>query len=268
MLNSAKEKTVEIDEGTMTYLEFGRGEDALVILPGLSDGLKTVHGQKLNLAFYFRNFLANFRVYVFSRKNEIEGKYTTREMARDQMQALKKIGLNEINLMGISQGGMIAQHFAIDYPEMVSKLIIGVSISRPSQTLQKVVTNWIDMAKKDDYRTLMIDTMENTYSPKTLKKYRVTYPIISRIGKPDNFKRFIAQANACLSHNTFQNLSEIKCPTLVIGGDSDKVVGKGTSQEISQQIPDSELIIYKGLGHGAYEEGKNFNNDVMNFLMS
>ena len=61
-------------------------------------------------------------------------------------------------------------------------------------------------------------------------------------------------------------MKEITCPTLVIGGDSDRVVGTNTSQEIADNIPHSQLILYKGLGHGAYEEAKDFNQQVRDFL--
>jgi pimeloyl-ACP methyl ester carboxylesterase len=53
---------------------------------------------------------------------------------------------------------------------------------------------------------------------------------------------------------------------LVIGGGSDAVVGKNASEEMAEKIKGSKLIIYEGLGHGAYEEAKDFNYQVMKFL--
>ena len=78
--------------------------------------------------------------------------------------------------------------------------------------------------------------------------------------------RFIIQANACTQHNTYNELDRIRCETLVIGGDSDKVVGKNSSEEIAEKIPTSKLVIFKGLGHMAYEEAKDFNHQVLSFL--
>lgn len=187
-------------------------------------------------------------------------------MARDQNRVMEKLGISNAYVMGVSQGGMIAQYLAIDYPEMVRKLIIGVSVSRQNETVQRVVNSWIQMAEANDYKTLMIDTMEKTFTNKQLKRYRVFYPIISRIGKPKSYNRFLIQADACIRHNAYKELDKIKCPTLVIGGDSDNVVGKNSSQEIAERIIDSKLVIYKGLGHGAYEETKDFNQQVIEFL--
>ncbi|WP_201756856.1 alpha/beta fold hydrolase [Isachenkonia alkalipeptolytica] len=81
-----------------------------------------------------------------------------------------------------------------------------------------------------------------------------------------NLTRFIIQAKACLGHSAYDELEKIQCPTLVIGGGRDEVVGINTSEEIGEKIPGSKSIIYPGLGHGAYAESKTFDRDVLKFL--
>ncbi|MBE9063171.1 alpha/beta fold hydrolase [cf. Phormidesmis sp. LEGE 11477] len=250
----------------MDYVAFGKGQQPLLILPGLSDGFKTVKHQALPLTFYYRRFAKDFRVYIFSRKNELPASYSTRDMASDQNVALEKLGIEKACVIGVSQGGMIAQHLAIDFPSSVAKLVIAVSLARQTETLQRVVKRWIDMAKAGDYRSLVIDTMEKTFTNRQLRNYRPFYPIISRVGKPTSFARFLIQASACLTHDAYQELGAIQCPTLVIGGDSDRVAGKGTSQEIASKIKHSQLVLYKDLGHGAYEEARDFNQQIQTFL--
>lgn len=267
MFYNAREGNVTVNGSTMNYIEFGKGGKPFVILPGLGDGLKTVQGQAKNMALYYRCFAKLFRVYMFSRKNELDQGYTTKDMADDQKAALEQLGIESCYVMGVSQGGMIAQHLAIHYPEMVDKLVIGVSLSRQNAEIQTAVRKWIGLARSGDYKTLMIDTCEALYSPKTLKKYRLMYPILSRFGKPDDFHRFLVQANACLTHNTYDQLHQIKCPTLVIGGDSDKVTGPDASADMADKITGSKLILYQGLGHAAYEESKDFCDQVIHFLL-
>lgn len=267
MIFNVTSGNVKIGETDMDYAVFGWGQRPFVILPGLSDGLKTVRGQAITLAIYYRQFAKDFRIYIFSRKNQIRAGYTTRDMAKDQKTALDKLGLDSAYIMGVSQGGMIAQYLAIDYPEIIKKLVIGVSISKPNSTIMTVVKSWMGMAESNDYKSLIVDTLEKTFTEKQLKKYRLFYPIISRLGKPKSFDRFLIQAEACINHNAYSLLDQIKCPTLVIGGDSDKVVGKNTSEEMAEKIQDNKLVVYKGLGHGAYEETKDFNQQVKNFLL-
>ncbi|HSH35308.1 alpha/beta hydrolase [Schnuerera sp.] len=266
MFYGAKEEKTRVGGADMDYVTFGRGQKAFIIIPGLGDGLKTVRGTKVLLSRMYRLFAKEYKVYVFSRKNSIEEGYSIRDMAEDQKIAMENLGIKNAHIMGVSQGGMISQYLAIDYPEMVDKLVIGVSISKQNDTIQKVIRNWITLAENNDYRNLIIDTMEKTFTEDKLKKYRIFYPIITRVGKPKDFKRFIVQANACLNHNAYDELDKIKCSTLVIGGDSDKVVGENASREMAERINDSKLILYRGLGHGAYEEAEDFNQIVLKFL--
>lgn len=268
MFYGAKEGKVKIGRTDMNYVTFGRGQKAFIIIPGLGDGLKTVKGTKVLLARMYRLFAKEYKVYVFSRKNNIEEGYSTRDMAEDQKIAMENLGIKNAHIMGVSQGGMIAQYLAIDYPEMVDKLVIGVSVSKQNDTIQKVIKNWITLSENNDYRNLIIDTMEKTFTEDKLKKYRKFYPIMMRVGKPKDFKRFVVQANACLNHNAYDELDKIKCATLVIGGDSDKVVGKNASREMAEKIDNSKLILYRDLGHGAYEQAEDFNQQVLKFLIS
>lgn len=269
MFYKAAENKVIIKGTAMEYVEFGYGSRPFIILPGLGDGLRTVHGQAVNLAFYYRIFAPFYRVYIFSRKNQLAEGCTTKDMAEDLWLALEQLGswkTEKIYLMGISQGGMIAQHFAIAHPDSVEKLVLGVTASRQNETLKKAVAGWMEMAGKGDYRSLMIDTSEKTYSLKTLKKYRLLYPLLCRLGKPEDFSRFLIQAEACLTHDAWEELPRISCPVLILGGDEDKIVGTKAAPEMADKIKQSKLIIYEGLGHGAYEETKDFNHKVLDFL--
>lgn len=268
MFYNAVNGVIKIDNTDMDYICFGKGEKNLIMIPGLGDGLKTVKGTAIPFAFMYREFAKDYKVYVFSRKNKMENGYSTKDMATDLAEAMKKIGIHKSSIIGISQGGMIAQHLAINYPNLVDKLVLAVTVANATETVNNVVGNWIDMAISGDYKGIMIDTAEKSYSEKAIKKYRLLYPIITRVGKPKDFNRFIIQANACINHNSYDELDKINSKTLVIGGDSDKVVGINTSEKIAERIPNSKLVILNGLGHMAYEEAKDFNTQVLNFLNS
>jgi pimeloyl-ACP methyl ester carboxylesterase len=268
MLYNASNGNLKVGNMDMDYISFGKGNKNLVLIPGLGDGLKTVKGAATAIAMMYRCFAKSYKVYVFSRKNNMELGYSTRDMAADLKMAMGKLGLSNADFMGISQGGMIAQYIAIDFPELVNKLILVVTLSRRNETVQNVISSWIKMAKSNDYRTIFIDTAEKLYTEKRLKKYRLLYPLLSRIGRPKDFSRFIIQAHSCINHNAFSELDKIKCNTLVIGVDNDKVVGVNTSEEIAEKIESSRLVIYKGFGHGVYEEAKDFNSQVLEFLLS
>ena len=59
--------------------------------------------------------------------------YTTQDMAADVAEAMETLKLDAAYVMGISQGGMIAQWLAADFPERVQRLILAVTTAKPSQ---------------------------------------------------------------------------------------------------------------------------------------
>ena len=265
MFWNAQNGSVSIGDTDMDYVSFGKGRDALIMLPGLGDGLTTVKGMAIPMAITYRMFACNYKVYIFSRKNYLPEGYSTRDMARDQAEAMKKLGISKAKVVGISQGGMIAQYLAIDYPELVEKLILAVTLSKQNEMVREAVTKWIGMAMQGSYKDLMIDTAEKSYSERYLRKYRRLYPLLGKIGKPKDFSRFMIQATSCIGHDAYAELENIICPVLVIGGDNDRIVGVNASYEIADKIKNCELFIYKGLGHAAYEEARDFNKRVQDF---
>lgn len=270
MFWNAKNRRVNIDGTDMDYVSFGQGHEVLVMIPGLGDGLTTVRGMALPLAYTYHMYAKDYKVYLFSRKNHLEKYlqtgYSTRDMAKDLASAMKELGISSAKVLGVSQGGMIAQYLAIDYPGLVDRLVLAVTLSRPNETVKKVIGCWTRLAEQGDYKALMIDTAEKSYSEHYLKKYRRFYPILASIGKPKDFSRFIVQAASCIQHNAYASLPDITCPTLVIGGGNDQIVTDTASVEIANQIRDSELHLYPGLGHAAYEEAEDFNSRVMAFF--
>jgi len=265
MLN-AKNDSLRIGDTDMDYISFGNGVQPFIMLPGLGDALKTVKGTAFPFAIMYRVFANDFRVFVFSRKNGLPSKYSIRDMADDQAQAMKLLGISNACVMGISQGGMIAMHLAAAHPELVSKLVLANTAAKANPTMQQVVGKWIDWANIGDFKSLFIDTAEKTYSEKKLKTYRALYPILAAVSKPKGLDRFVTQANACLTHDASAELDRIKCPALVLGGDRDKIVGAEAAPELAEGIENSELFICEGFGHGAYEEYLGFNEKVLRFL--
>ena len=126
---------LNFDDNSMEYIRFGTGAKTLIMLPGLGDSLRSMQGTALPMALMYRVFAKDFTVYVFSRKKNLPQGYTTRDMAKDQAEVITHLGIKKADIIGVSMGGMIAQHLAIDYPEMVNKLILAVTCARPNRIL-------------------------------------------------------------------------------------------------------------------------------------
>ena len=262
---NAKNGKLPIENTYMDYIVFGSGSKNLIMIPGVGDGLKTVAGTAIPFSILYRKLAKEYKVYAFSRRNEMPAGFSTREMAEDLYYAIKQLKIGSAHILGVSQGGMIAQWLAIDHPETVEKLILTVTMARQNETVQKVVGRWMEMAKQGDYKGIMMDTAEKSYSEKYLKKARWMYSIISGVTKPKSFERFLIQASSCLTHDAYEELDRITCPALVIGGRQDKIVTGKASAEIAERISGCRLHMYEEFGHGAYEEAKDFVDRVIRF---
>lgn len=266
MLWNAKNGRVKFPDTDMDYIRFGSGERILMMLPGLGDGLRSMKGMALPFAMLYRAFAKDYTVYVFSRKNTLPEGCTTRDMARDLKKAMTALGIQKADLFGVSMGGMIAQHFAADYPEAVGKLVLVVTSARPNPILVESVTEWMEQARRGDHVALMDSNVRRIYSDAYYQRNKWLVPITGRVTKPKSYTRFLVQANACLTHDASDRLHKIHAETLVMGGEQDNTLGGGASREIAAKIPNARLRMYPGQGHGLYEEVKDFNQTVLEFL--
>ena len=215
----------------------------------------------------YRKFAKDFTVYAFSRKNPLPEGYTTRDMAADQARAMEMLGIEKADIFGVSMGGMIAQWLAIDHPEKVGKLILTVTCARPNPILQESVEEWISLARKGDHAGFMDSNLRRIYSEGYYRKNKWLAPIVGRLTKPKSYDRFFVQAEACMNHDAYDQLGCIRVPTLVVGGEQDKALGGAPSREIASGIPGALLHMYEQWGHGLYEEAKDFNDLILQFLI-
>ena len=267
-MNNAKNGILNLNGAHMDYIRFGSGKRTLIMLPGLGDGLRTVKGTALPMALMYRMFCKDFTVYAFSRKEPLSNGCTTRDMAFDLAEAMAQLGIEKADVFGVSMGGMIAQHFAIEFPEKVGKLILAVTSSKPNPILTESVQEWITLAKSGDHAAFMDSNLRRIYSDTYYRRNRWMIPLVGKLTKPKSYDRFFTQADACLTHDAFGRLPEIHAPTLVVGGEKDLALGGEASREIAAKIPGAQLLMYPQWGHGLYEEAKDFNEKVQRFLLS
>ena len=267
MLWNAKNGAVTLGDAVMHYAAFGRGSRTLVLLPGLGDGLRPVKGTALPTAALYRLFAKDFRVLMFSRKIPLEEGSTTRDMANDLAAALKLLGVERASVVGVSMGGMIAQHLAIDHPQLVEKLVPVVTCPCSNPILREAVDAWADMALRGDHRALMVDNGKRIYSEGYLKKYGWMFPVAARFTKPRSYRQFLIMARACREHDARSGLGTIASPTLVVGGERDNCLGGQASRDLAAAIPGAKLKMYPHLGHGLYDEAPDFQRTVLDFLM-
>lgn len=266
MFYDAKNGKIDIENTQIDYISFGKGNKTLIMIPGLGEGLTSFKGLATPLSIMYKMFAKEYKVYIFSRRKAIPEGFSTKDMADDLAVAMESLGIENAHIIGVSQGGMIAQHLAINYPEKINKLVLVVTVARKNKIMENCINKWIELAINKEFEAIMIDTAEKSYVGKYLEKSKKVSEAMGPLGKNATYDRFIAQAKACETHNTYDELHKIEAQTLIIGAGQDKVLGIEGSLELAEKIKLSELYIYDEYSHGAYEQAKDFNKRVFEYL--
>jgi pimeloyl-ACP methyl ester carboxylesterase len=215
----------------------------------------------------FKEFAKAYRVYSVGRKPNLPQGYTTRDMANDYAEMIRHELDHPVDVLGLSTGGTIAQYFALDHPNLVKRLVLASTGYRLIETGKQLQLYVGDMARQRKWRKALPAMVKGLY-PKGggMKKHFFKFMMwmMATFGAPKDPSDLVMTIEAEDNHNFKDLLSQIKVPTLVIGGVDDYFY---PIKETADGIPNAELILYENYGHNAWSDnGKKFKADVMKFL--
>nr|MCR5753254.1 alpha/beta hydrolase [Acetatifactor sp.] len=212
----------------------------------------------------------DFTTYVFDRRKEISADYSIRDMAGDTAEAMREIGLKDVYLFGASQGGMIAMVIAIEYPELVKKLVLGSTSSHVMPKQQEVIDKWIQLALEKDRQALYRSFGKEIYPADVYQQYEGYFDEVSQTVTDEELERFVILAGSILSFHVTDELRAIQCPVLTIGVYEDAVLDSDATMEIAEKFddrPDFKLYMYVGYGHAAFDTAPDYRDRIYQFFM-
>lgn len=249
--------------GTETeYLTFGKGNKKLVIIPGLSPA--PIKKTALFLVNHYKVFSDDYTVYIIDRRKNFPDNYTAEEISEDIYLMLTDLAPDGCDIIGISQGGMIAQYLVLYHPAIVNKLVLGITTCKNNEVLNKVISTWIDLVSKGEYAAFAEDMARKLYSHISETDIQKLIPVYEALFIPEDPQDFIRKAKSCLTCDTAQMLGTLENRTLVIGGDKDQIVSAKESYVLAEKTG-SKLYMFEGYGHSVYLE-KKFNEIIKEFL--
>jgi len=259
---------VRTDGFEMEYARFGNGSRAMVVIPGLA--IKSVMKSAASLQVPYKMFVEDFTLYFFDRRKDVEAGYSLEDMARDQVLAMQALGLKDVALYGVSQGGMVAQHIAATHPELVWKLVLGCSTSKPEPQQLEVIGNWARLARAHDREGLVDAFIRDCFSVKFAERYSRALRAMYKDVSEAEMDRFAIFARECDNVDTGDMLADIKCPVLVLAAGEDRVVLPIASDKIVDKLNAAgvpcEYEVFEGYGHAAFDEIKEYKDRILEFL--
>lgn len=212
--------------------------------------------------------------------------FTVEWMVKDLEELRKAFGIERLNIIGHSWGGLLAMYYAVEYPDNVDRLILVDAAPVNTKLLIKCYEKQISMFKPEDWEYVQklwdSEAFRNGSPEVHNEAMRISEgtvfsnkAVIDDYMKVAAFNETTAKNAALLNELATQmklnihvqdKLSRIKSPTLIINGRDDFIVEEAV-QLTSQLIENSEVVFVEGAGHYPYIENKEvFFRELENFI--
>jgi pimeloyl-ACP methyl ester carboxylesterase len=253
----------------LPYNRYGHGPRPLVVFQGLL--FENKPAGSVDLLYLYKFLEEDYTVYVVLRKPAMPHGYTMKNMADDYAMMIKEEFEGPVDVIGVSTGGSIVQHFAADYPKLVRHLVIHSSAYVLSDEAKNIQMNVAHQAEQGRwigaYSAMFSPVLRQRKVPEYLVKPITWFSSLMAglmLGVPKDLSDLVITIEAEDKHDFKSRLAQIKVPTLVVAGDKDPFYTEKLFRETAEGIPNARLILYPGMGHPAY--GKQFHEDVLAFL--
>lgn len=195
-------------------------------------------------------------------------------MADDATTFIKAKGFQQIDLLGFSMGGMIAQEIVLKQPQLVRKLILAGTGPAGGPGISSVA----GVANYDLLRAIFSgqDPKQFLFFTRTPNGTAAGKAFLQRLQERSenrdraiSFGAYMAQLQALKAwgEKPAVDLSVIKQPVLVANGDHDRMVPTSNTYDLAKRLRNSELVIYPDAGHGGvFQYHEDFVSKALAFL--
>jgi 3-oxoadipate enol-lactonase len=265
-------KTAQLGSRTLAYDESGSPSAPTVLL------LPWMGGSRLGWTEVAAALSGSYRVIVPDHRDtgdseRSEEPYTLPDLADDAAALLLALNAAPAAVVGLSLGGMVAQHLAIRHPELVRALALvsttpGGAASPPATERGRAAL-FLPAELEAGERARQAMTLMT--APGFVGAHPEALDLAERNAhqhpmSTDSYKR---QFRAVRAHDVTAGLGSISVPTLVLHGDADDLIPFPAAEHLAANIPGAQLKVYQGTGHmPQLERREDFLADLRGFLAS
>ncbi|HEX8090881.1 MAG TPA: alpha/beta fold hydrolase [Blastocatellia bacterium] len=254
------------NDGTKIYWEERGSGEPLLLIMGLGYTLDMWHRAMPVLAEHYRVIAFDNR--GVGRSDVPPGPYAISTMASDAAAVMDAAKIEAAHVFGVSMGGMIAQEFALQYPTRVKSLVLGCTTcggpeaAAAEPEVISALSARATMSVEEAIR-LMAPYVYDAATPserleEDFEIRRRTYP---------SSEGYLAQLRGVFSWRSFDRLSLIAVPTLVIHGESDMLVPPANGRLLAESIPGAKLVMLPAASHiFMTDQPEATNQAVLSFL--
>lgn len=234
--------------GTKIYWErIGSGDPVLLIM-GLGYSHEMWHRTSPVLANHFEVILFDNR--GVGKSDAPAGPYTISQMAADAAAVLDAASIESAHIVGVSMGGMIAQEFALTYPERVRKLVLGCTAcgGKKAVRAEKEVNDVLLGRGSMSPEQAIVAAVPFIYDVSTPRE-RIEEDLAIRRRSFPTGEAYNAQLMGILNWQSYDRLPQIQAPTLVLHGATDRLVPEGNGKLVAESIPGARYVVLENASH-------------------
>jgi pimeloyl-ACP methyl ester carboxylesterase len=204
------------------------------------------------------------------RSGTAECPYGMAECAGDALALLDVVGWPTACVLGVSFGGMVAQELAVTAPGRVERLAL-LCTSPGGMGGSSYPLHELDQRPDGERNEIRRRLMDTRFDDAWLASHPVDLALVAmmegRTTEPDPERRrgMSAQLGARRSHDVWDRLPSITCPTYIAGGRYDDIAPPRNSAAIASRIEGAELHTYDG-GHAFFAQDPRAIPDIIGFL--
>ena len=278
-----EEGYIHLNDTSIYYKTIGQGEPLIVLHGGPGFDHQTLMpyigalGKEMKVVLYDQRGSGLSTGPIDSDSITIDAFIEDIELIR------KQIGVEKINLAGVSWGGVLALFYGVKYPDKLNSLIL-FSTAASAEMLFKTFPALNKKRTSEDAALMNVLSISDGYKnndPKVLEEF---YSIYCKAQLAD--QSLVSKINIVINENTAKNmdainnfiwaaignfdlhnqLEKIGCPTLIMHGRQDPMPIEA-AEKINEKLPNSELVIFEDSGHWIYlEEEEKFKSIVIDFI--
>lgn len=255
----------------------------LILIHGAGAKKETWIAQKEAFSREFKTITIDLRGTGKSDRPDFP--YTMEMFANDIKGFMDNLKIKKAHIAGRSMGGMIAQHFALMYPQYIDKLILITTSPRfPDEkgidSMIQTSIQALEKSKVEPVKTYWEQTrfffhqkFRKEMESNPNKKFYGIWSSMDLINEnsinPPRTQDIRNKWNSIKHHDTFNRLNEIKHKTLLIAASHDRLTPKMSMEQMHEIIPNSQLKIIQKSGHFCHLSNVNeFNQIMLEFLES
>jgi pimeloyl-ACP methyl ester carboxylesterase len=196
------------------------------------------------------------------------------EMAGDAVAFIRALGLDEVDLLGFSMGGFVAQVIAEKQPDLIRKVILAGTGPAGGDGIDKVtMLTYLDISRgvltlRDAKYYLFFTETANGRSEarKFLERLKERSNDRDKSISVSSFRAHLKAIHAWALQQP-SDLSHIQQPVFVANGDHDRMVPTRNSADLARRLPNAKLKIYPDAGHGGiFQYHAEFVPEALEFL--